>query len=232
MSRTKITLLSIICLLLVACVPTTAASPQTTIVYPTMNAELLTAWAPATLAAARMTATVTPQPAPPEPITTTVEVVGQYTNTVEQWRPQIDEWAVSYDVDRDVIATVLQVQTCGNKHFSHDIENRHGLFGVKRSDFASGLDPYDLDTNVKVGMGILDQVYHQTNEVGLVFAGWKSRNAMISSFDAWPREAMRFYWDALPIYNGAKSGDGGAAAREWLASPNGQYLCNNVKIYQ
>ncbi len=239
MNQPKIISLIIISLLLVACVPTTAASPQTTIVYPTLNAEQLTAWAPATLMAARAIEAATAQaatPVPgyvtPEPVAAAVEVVGQFTNTVEQWRPQIDDWAVFYGVEANVIATVLQVETCGNKEYYNDQQHRYGLFGVEWFQFAVGDDYYDLETNTKLGMTVLQDLTQQTNNMGLVFGGWKSRVAMVQSFDRWDRFAMQFYWNASPIYMGAKNGDGGAAAREWLASPAGQYVCSGVKIYQ
>jgi hypothetical protein len=225
-------------LLLVACVPTTAAPPPAIIIYPTLNADQLTAWAPATLMAAKSAELVAqangtaPTPMPTTVTTQTVEVVGQYTNTVEQWRPEIDEWSVVYGVDADIIATVLQVQTCGNKDYFSERELRYGLFGVEWFLFSEGDDHYDLNRNAELGMEVLRDLSQQTNSEGLVFGGWKSRAAMVQSFDRWPRLAMQFFWSARPIYVGAKAGDGGAAAREWLASLEGQYVCAGVKVYQ
>lgn len=228
---------------LVACAPT--ASPILPI-YPTLTSDQLTAWAPATHAAATANAgqmstawavsvTATPHAAAAETIPApAVKVVGQFTDTVEQWRPEIDRWAVEYGGDGitgNLIATIIQMESCGNP--AYDAPGpRAGLFGVETFYVPEGQDVFKWDTNAKIGLAILADVRKQTNDMALVWGGWKSRNNMIKSFDAWTYDGQRFFRDAGPIYDGAESGDGGVAITDWLMNGDGVIVCAGARVFR
>lgn len=210
-------------LLFSACVPTSQGYQ-----YPTIDPMRLT---PMPLTSPTPTPTTE---APAVVAAATVQVVGQFTDSVEQWRPEIDAWATAWaesGVTADLIATVIQVSSCGNPAYDDPTSPSAGLFGIESFNVPVGQDIFNWETNAKIAMPIMGQIRNSVseNDIALFFAGWKQRSAMVKSFGDWSRDTIAFYWDASPIYAGAKSGDGGMAVREWL-NGNGAVVCAGAGV--
>ncbi len=235
--------LALIGLFLVGC---GVADGEVAHVYPTLNAEQ---WGTVTAAAA-----ATNQPYPPTPAAadyqtpTPLSVVGglppggQYTPEVLAWWSDIERWTAEWrilDVDGNqdphILATVMQVSTCGNQAWNRGGE--YGLFGVTMDLFdvtvtnqmpdARVAGMMDVETNGDATARFLANARKQTNDIGMFFATWRGGWGVFSrSYDAWGNEAIRFQRAAVPLYGGARSGDGGIALAEWYAAA-GQFICTN-----
>ena len=83
-----------------------------------------------------------------------------FTPEVQYWEPLIKAWAVVYQVDPNLIATVIQIESCGDPTVS-SWAGAQGLFQVMPFHFDQGEDMLDVQTNARRGldylMGSLDR---------------------------------------------------------------------------
>lgn len=72
---------------------------------------------------------------------------------VMQWEEKIIEWAERYDLDPNLIATVLDRESDGNPNPDINPNDQHlGLFQITAEAFQSGVDPYNPDNNAHAAL--------------------------------------------------------------------------------
>jgi hypothetical protein len=76
-----------------------------------------------------------------------------FTPEIQYWAPLIKAWAVKYQVDPNLIATVIQIESCGDP-FVTSSAGAQGLFQVMPFHFEAGEDMLDVQTNAQRGSTI------------------------------------------------------------------------------
>ena len=142
-----------------------------------------------------------------------------FTREVQHWSPQIVAWANQYGLDPNMVATVMQIESCGDPG-ALSIAGAQGLFQVMPFHFQQGEDAFNPDTNAMRGMMFLADLVKQFGDPALAFAGYNGGpgNA-VKSWDAWPAEMQRYYKWASGIYTDASAGHSESETlNEWLAA--------------
>ena len=191
-----------------------------------------TTWAASTITevggAVNDTAAAIEKPAKP------VEVGGGalspvFTAQVRHWEPQILAWAAEYNLDPNMVATLIQIESCGNPQAISSAGAR-GLFQVMPFHFGEGEDMLDPETNAKRGLSYFVQSLALTEgHVGMAFAGYNGGHvAAQSNWESWPQETRRYYRWGSGIYNDVSSGlTDSPTLHDWLAA-GGSSLCQQA----
>lgn len=153
-----------------------------------------------------------------------------FTPEVVRWQPEIMRWADLYELDPNLIATVMQIESCGNPQAVSQA-GALGLFQVMPYHFEDGEDPFDPQTNARRGLGYLKTALTAAqNDVALALAAYNGGTSVLSQPAAnWPAETQSYaYWGAQ-IYADAHSGQQvSPRLNEWLAH-GGDNLCRAAR---
>lgn len=127
-----------------------------------------------------------------------------FSDNVHQWESEIVSWALTYDIDPNLIATVMQIESCGNPH-AVSSANAQGLFQVMPYHFSPGEYMHNPDINAKRGMNYLKEAleYHH-GDVRLALAAYNG--GLTTSTWAehyWPQETQRYVYWGTQIYEDA-----------------------------
>ncbi len=149
-----------------------------------------------------------------------------FTPEVQYWATLIKAWAILYEVDPNLIATVIQIESCGDPMVSSSA-GAQGLFQVMPFHFSDGEDMLDVQTNARRGMDYLKGGLEVSEgHVGLALAGYNGGHGVINrGWAAWMPETQRYYYWGARIYSEAVSGiNTSPTLQEWL-SAGGSGLC-------
>ncbi len=119
-----------------------------------------------------------------------------FTPGVLAWAPQITAWAHEFDLDPDLVATVMQIESCGAVGATSP-SGAMGLFQVMPYHFEGEEDPYDPETNARRGLSYLSAALRLAQgRVDLALAGYNGGHSAISlPLAEWPSETQRYvYW--------------------------------------
>ena len=156
-----------------------------------------------------------------------------FTPEVQYWEPMIRAWALIYQVDPNVIATVIQIESCGDPTVASSA-GAQGLFQVMPFHFQAGEDMLDVQTNATRGMNYLAEgLVKADGHVGLALAGYNGGHGVINrGWATWHSETRRYYEWGSRIYAEAISGASSSTAlQDWL-NAGGQSLCNRARDTQ
>ena len=130
-----------------------------------------------------------------------------FTPEVQYWEAEIIQWASEHDVDPNAVATIMQIESCGDPQ-AVSIAGARGLFQVMPFHFSSGEDMLDPDTNARRGLNFLnEQLRYTGGDIFLSFAGYNGGYAASGgSYENWANETQRYYQWAKGIYEDARSG--------------------------
>lgn len=152
-----------------------------------------------------------------------------FSNEVKYWENDIVRWAGEFNLDPDMVATVMQIESCGDPQ-ALSIAGAQGLFQVMPFHFTAGENMLDPDTNARRGMNYLAERLVQTaGDVGKAFAGYNGGHvAAGSSWDNWAAETQRYYTWSTGIYQDAKAGlTESPTLQQWYAA-GGTSLCQQA----
>lgn len=163
-----------------------------------------------------------PEPAAPVP----VALAPLFTPEVTRWEAHILRWAEEYDVEPNLLATVMQIESCGHPTVN-SYAGAQGLFQVMPFHFASTEDMLDPDTNAMRGINFLKQCSTWSNgDVGLALACYNGGPRVLQVEPRyWDDQVHRYYRWGVPIYADAlvrKSES--ETLNAWLAA-GGDRLC-------
>lgn len=130
-----------------------------------------------------------------------------FTPEVHYWEADIVKWANQHDVDPNAVATIMQIESCGNPQAVSSAGAR-GLFQVMPFHFGAGEEMMDPDTNARRGLDFLnEQLKYTGGDIFLSFAGYNGGYAASGgNYNNWPDETKRYYQWAKGIYEDASSG--------------------------
>jgi len=149
-----------------------------------------------------------------------------FTPEVQYWSPLIKAWAAVYQIDPNLIATVIQIESCGDSQVASP-SGAQGLFQVMPFHFEEGEDMLDLQTNAQRGLDyLLGSLDLADGHVGLALAGYNGGHGVIDrGWAAWTPETRRYYYWGARIYSEAVSGmTTSPTLQEWLDA-GGTNLC-------
>lgn len=152
-----------------------------------------------------------------------------FTAEVQHWAPKIAEWSAQYGLDANIIATIMQIESCGDPGAA-SYAGAQGLFQVMPFHFAPGEDMLDPDTNALRGMTFYNrQLEYTGQDIYLSFAGYNGGYAASgSSYPYWANETQRYFTWAKGIYDEASAGRADSPTlQSWLAA-GGSSLCHQA----
>jgi hypothetical protein len=156
-----------------------------------------------------------------------------YTPEVLHWRDQIQAWAQEYNVNPNVIAIVIQIESCGGPTALSYV-GATGLMQVMPFHFDNGENMLNPDTNVQRGMSVFYECLTVFAEwdLGLALACYNGGPAVTQSDPIyWAEETRSYYHWATGLWEdvtqGHKTSD---TLEEWLAA-GGAGLCNEAAAY-
>jgi len=156
-----------------------------------------------------------------------------FTPEVQFWESRIMDWAAQTSLDPNLIATVMQIESCGDPRAVSGA-GAMGLFQVMPYHFESGENPYYPATNALRGLGYLKQALDTANgDYRLAFAGYNGGIGVIPRAEAtWAEETARYVYWGSGIYADALQGAASSARLdEWLAR-GGTSLCLQARRWQ
>jgi hypothetical protein len=143
-----------------------------------------------------------------------------FTPEVRYWESKIIEWSEAYNLDPNIVATIMQIESCGNPE-AVSIAGAQGLFQVMPFHFSGNENMLDPDTNATRGLNFYnEQLRYTGNDKFLSFAGYNGGFAASGgNYANWPEETKRYYNWAKGIYEDAQSGATNSETLEsWLAA--------------
>ena len=153
---------------------------------------VLTAWA-AVLPGRGMPSREVSQPSVPRVPANTTTISPAFTPEVRNWDSNIVRWAGEYDLPADLIATVMQIESCGHPEVE-STAGAIGLFQVMPFHFGAGEDPRLPEVNAARGLSYLARGFElASGELGLTLAGYNGGHGMITRpATVWPSETQRY----------------------------------------
>jgi soluble lytic murein transglycosylase-like protein len=156
-----------------------------------------------------------------------------FTPEVQHWSPLIYAWSSAYNVDPNLIATVIQIESCGDPNVVSG-SGAQGLFQVMPFHFKPGEDMLDVVTNGARGMDYLASGLEQaTGDIALALAGYNGGHGVIGMNPArWPQETQRYAQWGTGIYTDASRGlTTSPTLTAWLQA-GGERLCKAASVTQ
>jgi soluble lytic murein transglycosylase-like protein len=130
-----------------------------------------------------------------------------FTREVQYWAGDIIRWANASSLDPNLVAVILQIESCGNP-LARSEAGAMGLFQVMPFHFQSGENPYNTNTNALRGLNYLSHSLETSHgNVRLALAGYNAGIGIISRGEwTWPAQTLRYVYYGAPIYEDARSG--------------------------
>ena len=152
-----------------------------------------------------------------------------FTSTVEYWDNRLSRWGSQYSLDPNLLATVMQIESCGDSNVSSNA-GAQGLFQVMPFHFAAGENQLDPDTNAMRGASFLNECLGWANgDSGLAMACYNGGPSVIGQpFASWLPETQRYYTWGTTIYADARQNKSSSdALTRWLDA-GGVNLCRRA----
>ena len=156
-----------------------------------------------------------------------------FTPEIQHWRVDILRWANASSLDPNLIATIMQIESCGDP-LARSRAGAAGLFQVMPFHFSTFENPYNPETNAARGLNYLSRALGASNgNVRLAMAGYNGGIGVISRSEwSWSDETKRYVQYGLPIYEDAKRGlSQSAALTDWY-DHYGRSLCIQARQNQ
>jgi soluble lytic murein transglycosylase-like protein len=158
-----------------------------------------------------------------------------FTPEVRYWAGVIQSWAAESGLDANLLATVMQIESCGDP-LARSRAGAMGLFQVMPYHFYAMDNPYDPDTNALRGMAYLKRSLEAAQgDIRLTLAGYNGGISVISRAEsAWAEETQRYvYWGSGIYQDAVTTNDTSGAGeslrlQEWLAA-GGTSLCKQAR---
>lgn len=150
--------------------------------------------------------------------------------SVQHWSGKIGDWSARHQVDPNLLATVMQIESCGHPTVISNA-GAQGLFQVMPFHFAEGENMLEPDTNAQRGSAFLKQCHQAADGViGLTLACYNGGGSVLRQpRENWSRETRSYYRWGVGIYTDAVAGsDTSETFDQWLAA-GGRRLCQSAE---
>jgi len=154
------------------------------------------------------------------------DIAPLFTAPVQYWGADITRWSQAHDLDPNLMATVMQIESCGHPSIASNA-GAQGLFQVMPFHFDDGENYIDPDTNALRSANFLNYCLDASNgDVGLTLACYNGGPSVINrAFHTWANETQRYYLWGMGIYSDAQRMDSTShTLNSWL-NAGGARLC-------
>ncbi len=175
------------------------------------------------------TAHAAPEAEPERPPTRPVSPV--FTPQVLRWQAQIQRWAAGRHLDPNLVAAVIQIESCGDPG-AVSPSGALGLFQVMPFHFHAGDEPLDVETNAQRGMAYLARSLELAQgRPDLALAGYNGGHGVIGRpRESWPAETRRYVsWGTGILAEIAAGLPESPTLRAWLTA-GGERLCRRADL--
>jgi len=158
------------------------------------------------------------------------ELAPLFTPEVQFWSGRILAWAAETDLEPNLVATVMQIESCGDPR-ARSRAGALGLFQVMPYHFDGADDPYDPETNARRGLAYLKRSLEKAvGDSRLALAGYNGGISVIGRAEfTWAAETIRYAYWGSGIYQDALNGAAESPRlQEWL-SAGGASLCTKAR---
>jgi soluble lytic murein transglycosylase-like protein len=145
---------------------------------------------------------------------------------VLRWEHEILAWAAENGLDPNLVATVMQIESCGDPQ-AVSRAGAMGLFQVMPYHFQDGEDTFDPHANAYRGLAYLKQAMESyPGSISLALAAYNGGIAGVSRPQSeWSQETVDYQHWGENIYADAAAGrENSPVLEEWLAA-GGASLC-------
>lgn len=152
-----------------------------------------------------------------------------FSPSVLVWDDQILTWASQFDIDPNLVATVMQIESCGNPQ-ARSPAGAIGLFQVMPYHFQSWEEPFNPEVNARRGLQYLkDALRLASGEVALALAGYNGGHGQIGRpASAWPAETARYVvWGSGILHDIEANSTHNQTMADWMEA-GGSSLCQRA----
>ncbi|MEB2289254.1 MAG: transglycosylase SLT domain-containing protein [Anaerolineae bacterium] len=153
-----------------------------------------------------------------------------YTPEVLHWRDEIREWARTYQVNPNVLAIVIQIESCGDAT-AISSAGALGLMQVMPFHFEYGENMISPQTNVQRGMEVFQEclTVFAEYDLGLALACYNGGPSVTQRrYQDWYPETRYYYDWATGLWQDVQAGvTRSETLARWLAA-GGQRLCEQA----
>jgi len=130
-----------------------------------------------------------------------------FSPEIQYWSGSIQGWAAAAGLDPNLVATVMQIESCGDPR-ALSPAGAMGLFQVMPGHFTASDDPYNPDTNATRGLAYLKRSLAAANgDARLALAGYNGGIGVIGRAESsWHLETQHYAKVGSGIYSDASSG--------------------------
>jgi hypothetical protein len=166
---------------------------------------------------------------PPSPQQFKLSIPEAFTPEVQHWAPDIFRWSIQYDLPPELVATVMQIESCGHPSI-HSNAGAAGLFQVMPFHFGAEEDPLEPETNAFRGLSYLARSLELAEgDSALALAGYNGGHGQISRPPSlWPTETLRYVRWGVAILSDIRLGNvPSPGVNSWLQA-GGASLCQRA----
>jgi hypothetical protein len=153
-----------------------------------------------------------------------------FTPEIQHWGAEIVAWGETHRLDPDIVATLMQIESCGNPE-AQSIAGAQGLFQVMPHHFDEGENMFAPNINAQRALAYYKQgLALHGGDLDLAFAGYNAGHGTVQSAaqSDWPKETQQYHYWSGGIYREAKTGGSSSETlQEWLAF-GGASLCESA----
>lgn len=153
-----------------------------------------------------------------------------FTPEVQFWDESLQQWASQANLDPNLAATVMQIESCGHPEIRSSA-GASGLFQVMPFHFLALEDALDPQTNARRGLDYLRRgLESAAGDFRLALAGYNGGLGLIGQPESrWPAETQRYVYWGSGIYADAAQGLASSPRlQEWLNAGGGS-LCQKAR---
>ena len=152
-----------------------------------------------------------------------------FTKEIQYWEPQIQGWAIEFGLNPNLVAVVMQIESCGHPNIQSSA-GALGLFQVMPFHFHEGENPLDPSINALRGLSYLTRSLEiSKGDPSLALAGYNGGHSVIQwDRGFWANETSRYVHWGSGILEDINSGlTKSPRLSEWLTH-GGESLCNQA----
>jgi hypothetical protein len=150
---------------------------------------------------------------------------------VQHWGSAIIRWSEEKDLDPNLAATVMQIESCGFEH-AESPSGALGIFQVMPFHFGSQENGLDPETNAAKGLDYLKRALELAQgDVKKALAGYNAGHLAIQwEPNTWPEETQRYvYWATGILQDIAEGKETSPTLQAWLEA-GGYSLCQQATL--
>ena len=152
-----------------------------------------------------------------------------FTPEVQYWSDSISRWSAASGLDPDLVATVMQIESCGDPRAT-STAGAMGLFQVMPFHFTILDQPYNPDINAERGLAYLVRSLDAAKgDARLALAGYNGGIGVINRGEwTWSAQTKRYVQYGWPIYYDTRLGASSSSALSEWHKKYGAGLCRKA----